>query len=153
MQEKATAYGLPSVRFLPFQPEEDLSSLQATGDVGLVTLKPLSGTSSIPSKMHGYTSAARPVIASVDPASATARLIIEGGFGWIVPPDDAPALARAILHAAANPGECQRRGEKAREFFVREFGRQAIISGFCQKLETLYRQGRKAPARAGVESR
>jgi colanic acid biosynthesis glycosyl transferase WcaI len=153
LQERATEYGLTSVRFLPFQPEEDLSSMQATGDVGLVTLKPLSGTSSIPSKMHGYTSAARPVIASVDPASATARLITEGQFGWVVPPDDAPALARAILHAATNPDECWRRGAKAREFFIREFGRQAIISGYCQKLETLYRQGTGAPARAGGESR
>ena len=138
LQRKAEEYRLTNTRFLPFQPEEDLNLMQATGDVGLVTLKSLSAATSIPSKMYGYTSAGRAVIASVNPASSVAGLIEEGGFGWVVPPEDPGALADAILYAASHDHECQCRGERAREFFVREFGRNAVTSKFRRELEALW---------------
>ena len=138
LQKKAKEYGLTNVRFLPFQSEEDLGSMLASADVGLVTLKAQSAATSIPSKMYGYTSAARPVIASVAPRSAVARFISAAGFGWAVPPADPEALAGAVLQAAADAGECRRRGQKAREFFVAEFGRRVVVKGFRQKLEGLH---------------
>jgi colanic acid biosynthesis glycosyl transferase WcaI len=140
LQGKAREYGLTNVRFLPFQSEEDLSSMLTSADVGLVTLKAQAAATSIPSKMHGYTSAGRPVIASVAPASSVARYIGAGGFGWAVPPADPEALAGAVLAAAADAGECRRRGERARAFFVAEFGRGAVVDGFRRKLEGLYRR-------------
>ncbi len=138
LQKKAKEYGLTNVRFLPFQSEEDLSPMLAGGDVGLVVLKAQSAATSIPSKMYGYTSAGRPVIASVAPASSVARFIRAGGFGWAVPPADPEALAGAVLQAAADASECRRRGAKAREFFVSEFGRRAVVNGFRRKLEGLH---------------
>ncbi len=138
LQRKAQEYGLANVRFLPFQSEEDLSAMLASGDVGLVVLKAQSAATSIPSKMYGYTSAGRPVIASVAPKSSVARFIDAGGFGWAVPPADPEALAGAVLQAAADAGECRRRGRKAREFFVSEFGRRVVVNGFRQKLERLH---------------
>jgi glycosyltransferase involved in cell wall biosynthesis len=138
LQKKARECGLANVKFLPFQSEEDLSSMLASGDVGLVVLKAQSAATSIPSKMYGYTSAGRPVIASVAPASSVARFITAGGFGWAVPPADPEALAGAVLGAAADAGECRRRGQKAREFFVSEFGRRVVVNSFRQKLEGLH---------------
>ncbi len=138
LQKKVEEYGLANVQFLPFQPEEDLSSMLAGGDVGLVVLKAQAAATSIPSKMYGYTSAGRPVIASVAPSSSVARFLRAGGFGWAVPPADPEALARAVLQAAADAGECRRRGRKAREFFVSEFGRRVVVNGFRQKLEGLH---------------
>lgn len=137
LQRKAGEYELTNTKFLPFQPEEDLNLMQATGDIGLVTLKPLSAATSIPSKMYGYTSAGRAVIASVNPASEIARLIEEEGLGWVVPPEDPRALADAILYAASNGRERRCRGEKAREFFVREFGRSRAVNKFRRELEAL----------------
>jgi colanic acid biosynthesis glycosyl transferase WcaI len=138
LQKKAKEYGLANVRFLPFQSEEDLSSMLASADVGLVVLKAESAATSIPSKMYGYTSAGRPVIASVAPRNSVARFISAGGFGWAVPPADPEALAGAVLQAAADAGECRRRGRKARAFFVSEFGCRVVVNGFRQKLEGLH---------------
>jgi colanic acid biosynthesis glycosyl transferase WcaI len=137
LQRKVVEYGLTNVKFVPFQPEEDLNWVQATADIGLVTLRPRSANTLIPSKMYGYTSAGRPVIASVDAASTVARFVEQGQFGWVVPPGDPQALARAILHAAANPDECTSMGQKAREFLVREFGRQVKTVEFRRRLECL----------------
>jgi len=141
LEKMSADYGLSNVKFLPFQPEEDVNEMQATGDVGLVTLKPRSGASSIPSKMHGYTAAGRPVIAGVDAESATSRLISEGDFGWVPPPSDAGALAEAISAAASDPALCQQKGARARVFFEREFGRKAVTRKFRVRLEAMASRG------------
>jgi len=119
---------LEHVRFLPFQPAEALADVQATGDVGLVTLLPESGDTSVPSKIHGYTAAGRPVIASVRDDSATARTVREGQFGNVVPPGDAQALADAITALADDPAEAVRLGGNARRFFMANHDRAARTS-------------------------
>jgi colanic acid biosynthesis glycosyl transferase WcaI len=124
-------------KFLPFQSEEDLCLMQASGDVGLVTLLPRSGDSSIPSKMHGYAAAARPLIACVSPDSPTAQLIEKFEAGWTAPPGDADALASAIRQAMCDPDERSRRGMNARNLFEQEFGRRQQTACFCSKLESL----------------
>jgi colanic acid biosynthesis glycosyl transferase WcaI len=108
LQEKAKEYRLANIRFVSFQPEEDLNLMQAAADAG------------------------------VEPGSPVARFIEEGGFGWVAPPADARALAEAILVAASDCDECRRRGERARQFFVREFGRRAVAGRFARELESLH---------------
>jgi colanic acid biosynthesis glycosyl transferase WcaI len=122
--EKTNEYGLNNVKFLPFQPAEVLGEMQATGNVGLVTLLPETGESSIPSKMHGYTAAGRAVIAGVADDTPTAKMIREGGFGIVCPPQDANAMADAILHLADNLAESERLGQKARNFFLSVYDRE-----------------------------
>ncbi len=117
--------GLTQVRFLPFQPAEMLSDVQATADVGLVTLLDRSGDTSVPSKVHGYTAAGRPVIASVRADSATAETVTEGGFGAVVPPGDAGGLAEAIVALADDREAAARLGDNARRFFASRFDRSA----------------------------
>lgn len=119
------ARGLAQVRFLPFQPAEMLSDVQATADVGLVTLLDRSGDTSVPSKVHGYTAAGRPVIASVRADSATAETVTEGGYGTVVPPGDASGLAKAIVALADDREMTARLGGNARRFFASRFDRSA----------------------------
>jgi glycosyltransferase involved in cell wall biosynthesis len=141
LQAKAAEYGLTNIRFLPFESEENLNAMQATADIGLVTLRSRCANTSIPSKMHGYTSAGRPVIASVDRTSTVARFVQQGEFGWVVPPSDPQALADAVLHAAMNADECRRRGKKARKFLIQEFGRRAVTAEFRRRLEQMCSPG------------
>ena len=56
--------------------------------------------------------------------------------GWIVPKNDATALARAMEAAAADPDECHRRGTAGRERAVSEFALPRIIEAY----EELYRE-------------
>ncbi|MGD0655484.1 MAG: glycosyltransferase family 4 protein [Thermoguttaceae bacterium] len=122
--EKTQEYALNNVKFLPFQSADVLAQVQATGNVGLVTLLPESGASSIPSKMHGYTAAGKPVIASVADATATAKMIRNNDFGIVCPVQDAQALAAAILRLADNPAETERLGRNALEFFLSTYDRE-----------------------------
>jgi glycosyltransferase involved in cell wall biosynthesis len=43
-----------------------------------------------------------------------AEIVREGVTGWLVPPDDEAALARALASVVADPVERERRGERAR---------------------------------------
>jgi glycosyltransferase involved in cell wall biosynthesis len=52
-----------------------------------------------------------PAIAAA--AGGPADIVRDGETGWLVPPDDEAALARAIVDAVTNPPERQRRGECA----------------------------------------
>ena len=85
VEAKVRELGLKNIRFLPFQPRERLSEVQATADVSLVTLAPGRGKTSVPSKVLGYMAAARPVIAAVDEDCDTAELIRKAKCGLVVP--------------------------------------------------------------------
>jgi glycosyltransferase involved in cell wall biosynthesis len=52
-----------------------------------------------------------PVIACA--AHGPAEIVRDGQSGWLVPPDDEPALTAALFAAASNPHERQRRGHQA----------------------------------------
>ncbi len=138
LQRRASQLALKNIRFLPFQPAEVLGDVQATADVGLVSLLPEAGETSVPSKVLGYLAAARPVIASVRPDSGTAVMIREGNCGWVVPCQDAASLAEAIRNAADDRQTTSRLGLNGREFLLAAYGREkctgmyeAILTGRC----------------------
>jgi glycosyltransferase involved in cell wall biosynthesis len=52
-----------------------------------------------------------PTIAAA--AGGPAEIVRDGETGWLVPPDDEPALAEAICAAVSDPDERRKRGERA----------------------------------------
>ena len=56
--------------------------------------------------------AGRSVVASR--VSGIPEVVLDGGTGWLVPPEDPEALASALAHALADPLEAARRGEAGR---------------------------------------
>lgn len=126
----AKAAELLNIRFLPLQPEEMLADMQATGDVGLVTLLPDAGRTSVPSKVLGYLAAGRPIIASVGRDSETARIVAEGHCGEVVPPQDARGLANAIQHAADDRAGTIEAGRRARQYFMECFCRHSCTAQY-----------------------
>lgn len=132
---EATAHlGLNNLRFLPFQPASVLDEVQATADVGLVTLLPQAGKTSVPSKVLGYLAAGRPVIASVAPDSDTAELVRHGACGRVTACSDPAALAQAIRELADDPAACLDLGRRARAHFEQHFDRRIGIRAWEQLL-------------------
>jgi colanic acid biosynthesis glycosyl transferase WcaI len=125
--QQAEALGLSNVSFLPFQPENQLAAMQSCADVSLVTMMRDIGEISVPSKVLAYFAAGRPVIAAVPEDSETARMIRRAGAGTVVPPDDGPALAAALLEAYRNREGMRRLGESARDFAVQNLSVQAAV--------------------------
>jgi colanic acid biosynthesis glycosyl transferase WcaI len=137
IRARARREGVANLRFLPFQPAEELSRMQSAADVGLITLLPEAGENSVPSKMLGYLAAGRPVLASVRTDSSTALAIAEGECGRVVPPQDAGALARAIQAAAGDPAWVRQAGRNAREYFLARYSRSACTRQWEELLLSL----------------
>lgn len=129
-EHRVRQFGLDNVRFLPLQPRSRLAEVQATADVGLVTLAPGRGRTSVPSKVVGYLAAGRPVLASVDPDSDTAREVRDSGAGVVCPPGSPTALAAAVRSLADDAAGLPDLGRRARRWFEQRFARDAVLERF-----------------------
>lgn len=130
LRSEAARRGLHNVHFLPFQPRDRLNDVQSAGDVSLVTLLPGHGRTSVPSKVLGYMAAARPVIAAVDADSETARMITSANAGLAVAPQDAAAIAKAILRLRDDRSLARALGISGRRYLETSMSRDMILGRY-----------------------
>ena len=110
---RAAAEDLP-VLFLDPLPKPRIAGLLAGADIGLLCLAPIPALAelSAPNKLAEGLASGLPMVANV-PGRA-ARLLVEGGCGMAVPPDDPAALAAALLRLAQDPARRAAMGRAAR---------------------------------------
>ena len=132
LQARATEQGLENVRFLPFQPEDRLSEVFHSADIGLVTLLPGAGKNSVPSKVLGYLAAGLPVLASVDADCDIARYIRAGHCGRVCASQDAVGFQVAVEELLDFETRVET-GRAARKLFEDRFSR-ASGTAQCTRL-------------------
>lgn len=125
---KDRANGLRNVRFRPLQPLEQLNELLGMADIHLLPQKPQVADLVMPSKLIKMLASGRPVICSASPATEIANVVSRCGL--VVDPEDAPALADAILYLAGNASERIRLGKAARRFAVENLSHESILETF-----------------------
>ena len=76
-----------------------------------------------------------PVVASR--VGGITEIIHDGVDGFLVPPEDAHALADKILTLLKDPALCERMGENARNSFLREFEQSQVVNEQADWLEQL----------------
>jgi len=79
--------------------------IQDQADVLLLNLSKGAAQFALPSKLSAYLFSEKPVIASVDEDSDTARFISNANCGWVVPPENIEKLTVAMINAAQTPAE------------------------------------------------
>ncbi len=134
IQRMVNQSALTNVVFRPFQERSQLNDVQACADVGVVSLLPGKGKSSVPSKLLGYMAAARPVIASVDLDSETARFVERAGCGSVTVAGDAQALADAIRSLQRDQVLGSALGEAGRQYVVANHSRPVVIDQYDEFL-------------------
>jgi glycosyltransferase involved in cell wall biosynthesis len=123
LEQAVATRGLTNVRFLPFQPRDQLRWTYATSDVCLVSLKPGLAGYIVPSKLYPILAAGRPYIAAVETSTEVAALTERHHCGVIVEPGDAAQLADAIARLADQQAARDAMGARARaagELFARD---------------------------------
>lgn len=105
------------VHFISDPDAGNVALLQSMAHIFLLPLKRGAGMSSIPSKLPAYLFSAKPVLATVDTDSDTARLIQEAKCGWIGAPEDLEWLASKMREVVCMTNEeLLALGEKGKEF-------------------------------------
>jgi colanic acid biosynthesis glycosyl transferase WcaI len=100
---EAQAAGIERLRFLPFQPEEDLPDVLNAADVLLVSERPSVIDMSLPSKLTSYFAVGRPIVAAVPATGSTALEVLQSAAGVIVPIGDPDALIDTVANLRASP--------------------------------------------------
>jgi starch synthase (maltosyl-transferring) len=103
---------------------DDIASLLKSAD--LLVLPSL--WEGMPNVVLEAMAARRPVVATA--IEGTEDLVIEGQTGWLVPPSDAPALARALLDAAIDPERSRRAGEAGRVRVESHFTLPRLVASY-----------------------
>jgi len=138
--EKARGLGLDNVRFLPFQPYEDLPNLLASSDVLLVPLDSEKSQLSVPSKLYNFLAAGRPILGLATPDSEVAALIRETDCGAVAAPDDREGFAETLLGLMRDPESLRRMARNGRDYVAANFAKDKILAGYDALLSSPFRK-------------
>ncbi len=110
--------------------------IQAKADVMCLPVKKGFAMSSIPSKLPAYMFSAKPVLASVDAESDTARSILEAAAGWVCEPENASQLAELMKTIIKLPSEkLITMGNSGRKYAIEYFSRSKnlkVLANACR---------------------
>lgn len=133
----AAAREMPNIQLLPPQPYPHTLALfqQATLSITSFIDRPVLRTNA-PSKFMDSLAAGTPVV--VTNPGWTKQLVMSGGCGWYVPPEDAGALARQVVAALDAPPAQQRAWQRnARHVACTQFDRDRHMQQYRTLLESL----------------
>lgn len=128
LREEVMKRGLDNVRFLPSQPQGELSESLSAGDIHLVTMREEMSGLVVPSKFYGIMAAARPCLFIGPSDSEVAQMILEHGAGTVIRPGDTEGLLNAILAYRNIPEKCGEEGQRGRSALLQENARELFVT-------------------------
>jgi colanic acid biosynthesis glycosyl transferase WcaI len=134
LEEQATRLQLKNIRFLPYQPRDELAISLSAADVHLISMHPEVHHCLMPSKLYGILASGTAVIAITAEDSELAQIIKDYRIGLAVPPANPETLAKAIHWCAAHPDELRQMGQRARALAVAQYDRKGQTEKFAEFL-------------------
>jgi colanic acid biosynthesis glycosyl transferase WcaI len=102
LKEMQSGANLPNVTLVERVPEQDLEAFLSAADIWLIPYcKDLAGVS-VPSRFYNLLAIGRPVLLVSEANAEAALTVTEHSLGWVVEPDNADELARAIRLASTS---------------------------------------------------
>lgn len=117
-----------TVKFLPFQPMENLPHSLTSADVSVVSKK--AAIASVSCKVYSALAAGQPVLAIADSDSDEARIVTEHDAGIHIAPNDVDGTVEAIEQWRSNPKFRSQQAENARKAFERNYTREECLDAY-----------------------
>lgn len=117
--------GLINVRLLPLQPIERLGALLSMADIHLLPQRADAADLVMPSKLTGMLASARPVVATAQAGTELAGVV--STCGLVVEPDNAQALAQAVLRLAEDRALRVKLGSAGRVYAEQYLDREVVL--------------------------
>jgi glycosyltransferase involved in cell wall biosynthesis len=122
--ERVERLGVSGVLFISDPDVGNVPLLQSLAHVCLLPLRKGAGMSSMPSKLPAYMFSAKPVLATVDEGSDTARCIRDANCGWVGDPENVFWLAGKMAEVTAMPVDAlSLLGQRGRAYGLRHFSK------------------------------
>jgi glycosyltransferase involved in cell wall biosynthesis len=137
LMEQARVRRLHNVTFLDAQPHERMPLLLSAADVCPIPIRNVPIASiTLPAKMFEIMACARPIVLGLD--GEARRLAEQEAHAAIyVEPENADALASAILHLYEHPEIAQTLGRNGRAFVEARFDRKRLVELLDARIATL----------------
>ena len=131
LQEQTRRLGLANVRFLPYQPQAQLTESFAAADVFIVSLKAGLSGYIVPSKLYGILAAGRPYVAAVEEDSEVVHIARAYDCGLVAEPGKPRSLADYILALYHDRARARRMGDNSRRA-AGDFDRREHVSAYAR---------------------
>lgn len=125
--QKAQQLELSNVRFIPFQPQQDLPYLLAASDVLIVPLDVDKSQLSVPSKLSNFMATGRPILGLAHEDSETAKVIDESKCGMRVGPESVGEIAKAIVNLKNSQDLRETFGHNGRRYAETCFAKEKVL--------------------------
>ena len=119
-------------------PDGDVPKIQDMSDIMILPIKKGFSSTSIPSKLPAYMFSSKPIIASVDKNSDTAKSIIDSRCGWICDPENINELSKKLIKANnCNKNKLEKMGSLGFEYSLNFFSRKKNLSKLSRAIENI----------------
>lgn len=130
---RAESMGLANVRIMGQRPKSDMPMVWAATDVSLIHLRRNDLFKKVlPSKMFEAMGMACPIVLGVE--GEAKAMLDESGAGIAVTPEDAGAMAAAVVRLAQDPVLAARLAESGHDFVRRDFDRARLATRYLDIL-------------------
>ena len=124
LEKMVSSRKIERVKFVDV-PDGMVPEIQGSADVMLLPIKKGAASSSIPSKLPAYMFSKKPIIASVDIDSDSAKVINEAKAGWIVEPENIDMLIDVMREAfLTEKSELELKGENGFNFAIEKLSKK-----------------------------
>jgi glycosyltransferase involved in cell wall biosynthesis len=123
-----------------FLPITELAQLFADASVLIAVLEPVASTFSVPSKVMSYLSAGKPIVASIDPKNASAKILRETGAGIVISPEsNALEFSNAVTYIFSNPQIAISMSDAGTKYSEENFDSNKAVEFFLKQLNSFSR--------------
>jgi glycosyltransferase involved in cell wall biosynthesis len=140
-----------NVEFAGYRPYGSLAQALGQCHVGLVTQKPATLGSVVPSKTYGLMAAGRPILFIGPPEAAPAEIIRRFRCGWHIAPGDSSGLFALLEFLAAQPALVSQAGALGRRALLEHYDLPVGVGRICEILG-VPSSARQSKARAVTSS-
>jgi colanic acid biosynthesis glycosyl transferase WcaI len=122
------------VEYLGLVSDERLERELSTATLALVSQSYEGAEFNLPSKIMNFMAYGLPIVAAVNPAGESARLVEKADAGWVADSSDPDLFPPTVVSALSDADDLRRRAEAARGYAEENFSRRAFAGSFDRLL-------------------
>lgn len=117
---------------------EKVAYAQSQSDILVLALPKGNGNLCLPSKLTSYMLSGKPILASVDDESATARIIRDNNCGKTIPPDEGMQLMDAFKYfSSLSAVDIKRMGSNSKQYATKLLTREINLKMVTERIEKI----------------
>ena len=144
LKKLVVEYRLENISMYPLQPVDRVSEVYSMADVCVISCKPGTGGSGMPSKTWTIMAAGVPIVASFDMPSEMQRTIIEAKCGFCTKAGNGEELYKRVIQLYEDNKLKESFAENARRYAEGNVSKKKAVAEYIQAIECTINKEKKS---------